>query len=133
MAIYAIALRPLINQLHDVGKHIWYADDASAVDRIECLKKWWDKLIELGPRYGYFPNASKSLIVVKEEHHEKAVNIFGGSGLLVTTEGNHYLGAPIGNRVYYEQHINDIINTWSEEVKTLASIPLSQPQAAYAG
>jgi hypothetical protein len=88
---------------------------------------------KLGPRYGHFPNASKSLIVVKEEDHEKAVNIFGSSGLIITTEGNHYNGAPIGNRIYYEQHINDIINTWSEEVKTLTSIAQSQPQAAYAG
>ena len=30
------------------------------------LRHWWDKLSSFGPDFGYFPNASKSWLVVKE-------------------------------------------------------------------
>ena len=57
MAMYAIAIIPLIYQLEDHGiKQAWYADEATADGLLNCLKGWWDHIVELGPDYGYFPN-----------------------------------------------------------------------------
>ena len=50
----------------------WYADDASTEGRLEGLRRWWDKLETLGPKFGYFPNAGKTWLVVKLEHLKTA-------------------------------------------------------------
>lgn len=45
MAIYAIAITPLIDHLEDESvKQIWYADDATAFGKIRKLKPWWDQI-----------------------------------------------------------------------------------------
>ena len=67
MAMYAIAITPLINTLESESmKQIWYADDAAAGGKLSHFKAWWDRLTELGPDYGYYPNASKSWLIVKD-------------------------------------------------------------------
>ena len=67
MAMYAIAVNPLIHRLkHDTTKQIWFADDATAGGKFNNLREWWDCLINIGPEYGYFPNASKTWPIVKE-------------------------------------------------------------------
>ena len=56
----------------DLAKHVWFADDSSAAGKLAAPKIWWDALQRLGPSYGYYPKPSKSWLVVKEEHYEKA-------------------------------------------------------------
>ena len=45
----------------------------------------------MGPGYGYFPNASKTTLVVKPEYIEEANEMFKGSGIKITTGGYDYL------------------------------------------
>ena len=52
------------------------------------------------PAFGYFPNPSKTWLVTKQNHHDRVINIFAGSGVNVTSEGRPYLGAAIGSREY---------------------------------
>jgi len=59
---YALATIPLIRRLPNNVIHAWYADDASACT---LLRQWWDKLSILGPPFVYFPNASKTWLVVE--------------------------------------------------------------------
>ena len=43
MAMYTIAITPLIHQLEDESiKQVWYADDATAGGSLKHLKDWWD-------------------------------------------------------------------------------------------
>ena len=60
MPMYAIATIPLINKLKDDAQQVWHADDAAALWTTEQLRVWWDKLVKLGPGFGYFPNAVKT-------------------------------------------------------------------------
>ena len=61
MAMYAVAITPLIHRVANENmKQVWFADDASAGGRLEYLKNWWDNISQIGPEYGYFPNASKT-------------------------------------------------------------------------
>ena len=62
MPMYALATIPLIKKLQSVEdvKQVWYADDASAAGKITRLHKWWNHLTTLGPRFGYFANATKT-------------------------------------------------------------------------
>ena len=52
---------PLIHHLStNVIKQVWYGDDASACGKLSENRLWWEHLVEIGPQYGYFPNASKT-------------------------------------------------------------------------
>ena len=43
MAMYAIAVNPLIHRLkQDTTKQIWFADDATAGGKLNNLREWWD-------------------------------------------------------------------------------------------
>ena len=73
MAMYAIAITPLINRLEtELVKQTWYADNAAAGGKLVDLKAWWDRLTDLGPDYGYFPNTKKTWLIVKENKLSEA-------------------------------------------------------------
>ena len=52
MAMYALAIKPLIDKLRDFEsdvKQVWFADDATAAGRLRVLQQWWQHLTEIGP------------------------------------------------------------------------------------
>ena len=79
MSMYAIATAPLIQKLNADVTQIWYADDASGVGRLPCLRSWWDQINSLGPGFGYFANAVKTWLITKEEHLADAKETFAGT------------------------------------------------------
>ena len=44
MAMYALAVVPLICQLNDLAHQVWFAGDASAGSCLKSLLEWWEKL-----------------------------------------------------------------------------------------
>ena len=61
MAIYALAVKPLITRLNfDTPnvKQVRYADDATGAGTCADLRVFWDSLQTHGAGYGYHPNAS---------------------------------------------------------------------------
>ena len=68
MAMFALAMLPLIDKMNGGVRQIWYADDASAGSKLVGLRAWWDKVTQLGPEYGYYAKPAKTLLVVKEGH-----------------------------------------------------------------
>ncbi len=62
MPMYTIALLPLIRQCNQEVKQVWYADDATAAGRVSNLRSWWDKLIEIGPAYGFSRQRIQNLV-----------------------------------------------------------------------
>jgi len=68
MAMYYISVTPLIHSLNDPCIcQVWFADDATAGGTLSGLHEWWIKIQSLGEAYGYYPNASKTWLVVKSE------------------------------------------------------------------
>ena len=56
MPFYALALIPLIWRLPTRSvKHVWYADDATAVGSIDQLRQWWNDLNKFGSVLGITP------------------------------------------------------------------------------
>ena len=75
MAMYALAIRPLIDRLGDLThgtKQVWFADDSTAAGSLDALHHWWNQVTTIGPDYGYLPNASKTHLVVKPEFLDEA-------------------------------------------------------------
>ncbi len=134
MAMYGLAVKPLIGKLKSDApnvKQVWYADDATGAGTCSELRMFWDSLQIHGTGFGYHPNAAKTHLIVKAEHAEKAVEVFAGTGINITTEGKRHLGAAIGSRSYTEVYVTDKVRKWSDEINLLAKIAQTQPHAAY--
>ena len=106
-------------------------DDFSAGGSIINLKHWWDTLCKLGPKFGYFPEASKCWLIIKPEAAEKAHTIFKDTEIQITKRGKRHLGAIIGTDGYRDEYVLDKINQWSSELQLLCEIAKIEPQAAY--
>ena len=137
MAKYGIATKPLTDQLTDVVdsnlcKQAWFADDSSAAGKLLEVRKWWDKLCQAGPEYGYYPLASKTILIVKPEHHHTAEEIFRGSGVQITIEGERHMGAVIGSETCKENYVKNKVQKWIADVEELAKIAGDEPQLVYA-
>ena len=107
MGMYALGILPLIRQLDHLAKQVWFADDASAGGKLYQLRKWWDKIISLWPKYGHFANPEKTWLIVKPEHQQSAEQLFRDSGVNITSEGRRHLGAAIGQKSFTSERIHD--------------------------
>ncbi len=135
MPMYALASIPLIRNLShslDEVKQLWYADDTAAAGTITQLQDWWNHINEIGPKYGYFTNATKTWLVTKERHLSKAEAAFENTGVKITASDRPYLGTPLGTEEYTEAFVKNKVQQWSTELEALATIAHTQPHAAHA-
>lgn len=65
------------------AKIVDYADNSTAAGKLNDLKRWGNKLNELGPKLGYHPNATKTSRITKDSFTKK--------------HGQRHLGAVIGS------------------------------------
>ena len=105
MSMFAVATVPLIQQLNEVSHttQLWYADDATGLGDLQELRLWWDGIRSLGPLYGYYANDKKTVLLVKEEHFERAKICFQGADVNIITDGIVLLGSPIGTDSFVEE------------------------------
>ncbi len=133
MAFYALGVLPLISNLKDLQKWIqmWYADDASSGGTLPMLREWFGDLMAMGPAFGYFPEPTKSVLVVDEADVPAAKDLFGDIGVHVTTS-HRLLGGHIGSDEGKEQYVRQKVEFWAESVTRLGDLAIKQPQDAYA-
>lgn len=134
MALYAVATVPLIRSLQDSNPSVvqaWYADDDSAGGTVQSLLSYWEDVCSFGPSYGYHPNPRKTILLVKPEYEQEAHRLFSPSGVTITTAGNRHLGGAVGSAAFCNEFMARRVQGWSRELVTLASMAVTQPQAAY--
>lgn len=134
MAMYALGLSVLQKEItyeKTQVKQVAYADDLSGAGKILDIKGWWDLVNGAGPEIGYIPNATKSVLIVKPEKYDHAVEVFSGSGVIVTKEGQRHLGAVIGTEEFKKKYVEEKVSEWVKEVEALAGIARTEPHAAY--
>ena len=139
MAMYAISIQPLVYSLaHNQdpqlppAKQAWFADDGTGGGTILQLKKMWDNVSQMGPKYGYFPKASKSILIVKGlENLPKAKSVFKDTGVMVKIDGDRHLGAVLGSESFKQEFVKRKIGSWVKDVEKLAVVAEEEPQIAY--
>ena len=137
MGMYAVGIRPLINILKETTdpskcKQVWYADDSSAAGILREMRKWWDILNLAGPKFGYIPKPSKTILIVKDpEKLEAAKLVFHGTNIEITTAGERHLGAVIGSNEFREEYIQNKVSQWIKDVEQLSEYAVDEPQLAY--
>ena len=98
MISYGIGVLPLIRKLqgsHTRVTQLWYADDAGAGGKFIFFFAHLRDLQARGPPRGYFPEPSKSILVVAPQNVARAEWFFRGMGLKVVMD-SRYLGGFIG-------------------------------------
>ena len=58
--------------------------------------------------------------------------IFEGTGITVSTEGECYLGGAMGTFSFLQQYVERKVDGWVKELEKLSKIAATQPHAAYA-
>ena len=132
MAMYTLAVTPLIDQLKascPEVRQVWYADDATGASTVRGHRLWWKELADCGP---YNPNASKTYLIVKQEHVELAKTQFVDTDVAITTYGKCHLGAALGSKTFTEKYVNNKVQKWTADIINLAGVATTQPHAAYA-
>ena len=70
-------------------------------------------------------------MIVKPQYLEYAREVFAGTGLQITIEGQRHLGAVIGSAEFRDQYVTDKIQGWVEELKMLEKVAKVEPHVAY--
>jgi hypothetical protein len=136
MPAYGVGILPFLAMIRpeeEIGKvkQMAYADDIGGGARLAVLRQWWNNIEEHGPSFGYYPKASKSWLVVKEEKYEEAVHLFQNTGINITTQGRKYLGGFVGKEEATKEYVEELRDEWITELEELSNIARSEPQAAY--
>jgi len=134
MAYYALAMMPLINKLAALcpgAAQQWFADDDAATGKVTSLRDYWDAVSFHGPRYGYHPNARKTLLLVKPEKKAEADATFRDTGVKVCDDGVAYLGGCLGSDAFRSAFVKRKVIEWVGEVERLSMFGATQPHAAH--
>ena len=126
MIAYGMRVLTLIRDLQEAHPCItqpWYADDAGAGGKFtHILEHLWEMRAR-GLTRGYYPEPTKSILVVAPGNVVWAEEFFRGMEIKVLT-GHHYLGGYIGDREAEGRWLADEITGWVESVETLARVSL---------
>ena len=121
MIAYGIEVLQLIHDLqrdHPRVTQLWYADDAGAGGKFGDVMAHFRDLQLKGPARGYFPEPTKSILVVSEKNVPRANTFFRGMGVKVVT-GSRYLGGYTGERAAEAAWVQEKVEGWAASVKTL--------------
>ena len=135
MLLYGLALVPLAEDLREEVPGVvqpWYADDAAMAGRASEVSLLMEALTRLGPKYGYFPEPDKSVLIVTERH-EEAARCRLSRFPFKYKRGTRYLGSFIGADGERGSWLEPKIQRWVEGVKAMGRVAGRYPQAAYAG
>ena len=109
MIIYGIGMLPvtesIIAKVPDCHQP-WYADDAGAGGEFNEILKYITTLCDEGPARGYFPEPTKSILIVKPQSVEAAKAKFAHLGFDVVT-GARYLGGHVGTAESKGEWVSD--------------------------
>jgi hypothetical protein len=125
MFAYGIGNLPLIHLLKaefPALERPWYADDAGAGGKFADIRQFFCKLQEIGPHYEYYPEPTKSILIVPQHNLEAARITFADFNFKVTM-GSRYLGSFMGKDDALHSWLLEKTKNWEEAVADLAWSP----------
>ena len=100
----------------------------------EQLAKFFHRLMAIGPRYGYFPEETKSILIVKKDDAERAKLFCTENNLnFKVKHGHRYLGGFVGEKDLESTWLKEKVNAWMEAVDSIAKLAPHASQSAFAG
>ena len=133
--MYALGLFVLQSELkHEKTnvKSVAYADDHVGAGSLQDLSKWWDNSTKREPSYGHYPNAVKSLLIVKPDKENLARELFNGTNIKITSTGACHLGAIVGSEEFKDDYVKMNVEEITAELEKLSKIGETEPHDSYA-
>ena len=93
-----------------------FAGDFTVAGKLSSIKDYWSQLISIGPKYGYFPKASKSYLIVKADQLPSAITLFDNSNINITVEGKRLFGALVGSDSYKRKFVDNFVKDWNSQL-----------------
>ena len=135
MIVYGIGVLPLIRELRSSYPQVtqpWYADGMEAGGTFQhILEYFWDLQVR-GLARGYYPDPTKSILVVASGKVARAEEHFQGLGIRVMT-GHRYLEGYIWDGEAERRWLKANIKGWTESVTILVWVAQKHPQSSYEG
>ena len=97
--LFVVVKEKVAEVFNDKGEKLFqvlFADDSSAAGKLETVLAWVKALVKEGPKYGYYPEPSKSVLVVKEGKKERAREVFAEYPDREMVSHHRFLGGCIG-------------------------------------
>ena len=127
--MYGISIMPMIRKLNPSIVQKWYADDGSMAGTLPDLLDAFKTLKTIGKAFGYFVNAPKCQLIVKNCLRKKAERIFKNSEVEIT-DGTRVLGSVIGERRACAEKTKDFTEKMITMIQKLAKFAKTSPQNA---
>ena len=89
-------------------------------------------MFEEGPAFGYFPEPSKSFLVVDKQYAEEALHMFDKYSITIV-EGKKFLGGFIGDGNEKDIYLKKKELEWVEKIEKLSFVAKTEPQCALSG
>ena len=105
--IFGIALTPLLKHFETPEKDpkmFFFADDLASTKRLSRLLSWWKDLLDVGPKYGYFPKSNKTVLIVQSEYESNTGEICDNTNIKITSSQQRHSGAIIGSELSKKIH-----------------------------
>ena len=74
---------------------------------------------------------SKTVLLTRPELEEQAIELFASTGVAIRSCGSPYLGGALGDEEPHVSFTVSMVEKWCHQLRTLAEIAQTQPQAAY--
>jgi len=139
MKIYGGVLVPMVRQLKECYSPVvqpWYAGDAGSTSHFDAIEAFFKDLVKIGPDFGYFPEPSKSILLIVRSRNLLAARVFFNAqrrrGFQITT-GHRYLGGFIGEVEKRDEWLSSRLLDFEHGIRELASAAKNYSQTAYAG
>ena len=70
----------------------------------------------------FFVSASKTLLIMKENHESTTINAIQNTGVNITTDGKPHLGSTLGTTKFAEDYLHQKVKLWTQELNKLVTI-----------
>ena len=119
MAIYGIGVTPLISMLIDIVV-------TSTESQVGVLAYADDF-----PKFGYYPESTKTWLVVKPYISQRTNKIFSGTKIKTTSEGHRHLTGIFGAEEFKDTYMGEKSMEWINQLEVLSKIAVVEPQTAH--
>ena len=135
MVGYGLLVLALIRKMQEEFPEVtspWYADDAMATGKLGDVMRYFKRLEVVGKPYGYYPEETKSILVVPKKDTE-AVNAFKreSEAAVVISSGHRYLGGFVGDKDLERAWVVDQVEECKDAITALGEAAKFVPQAAF--
>ena len=135
MGTYTLGILPMLHSLLDFvltsdlqTREIAFDDDLTVARKLADIKRLWDKLSTIGPKYEYFAKSTKSYLIVTKNCLKEAKTIFTDTNINITADCRKRLGAVVESDRYKVQYVQNLVNDWNTQLKLLSTIVETQPR-----